>query len=234
MDWKLRREDDRYEIYDLELRDFTLSTTSLKQGKATMGNRHKHEEAYCFIKGYGKIALDGVFQQVTAGDIIIVPSDTHHQVFNEECLELYFLCVFKRRKVVVAGKFDPLHGGHKSHIEEAAKLGDRLIVITHPDDVVAKTSAKGFCYQPLAERVAVLRKELPCIGEIVIAEDEGGTVARTLKRIKPTIFAKGGDRTPDNMPKSEIDACREMGCDIIYGVGGEKVESSSKLVGKMR
>lgn len=138
------------------------------------------------------------------------------------------------KRVAVAGKFDPLHRGHKKHIQEAAKLGGRLIVITHPDDVVAKTSAKGFCYQPLAERVAVLRKELPCISKIVVAEDEGGTVARTLKRIKPTIFAKGGDRTHENMPRSEIDVCREIGCNIIYGVGGDKVESSSRLVGRCK
>jgi len=234
MEWKLRKKDNRYEIYDLELRDFTLSTTALKRGKCTRGHRHRQEEAYCFIRGHGLIALEGVLSQVTAGDIIVIPGDSHHQVFNEECPELYFLCVFRRIKVAVAGKFDPLHRGHKKHIREAAKLGNWLVVITHPDEVVARTSAKGFCYQPLAERVAALRKELACIDEVVVAEDEGGTVAQTLKNIRPANFAKGGDRIPGNMPQNEIDACEKIGCDIIYGVGGEKVESSSDLVGRSK
>lgn len=137
-------------------------------------------------------------------------------------------------RVAVAGKFDPLHDGHRSHIQEAAKLGDWLIVITHPDEVVAKTSAKGFCYQSLAERMATLRRALPCIDEIVIAEDEGGTVARVLKRLKPDIFGKGGDRTPDNMPQIELDVCREIGCEIVYGVGSEKVTSSSGIVSTVK
>lgn len=135
----------------------------------------------------------------------------------------------KRQVVCCAGKFDPLHDGHRSHIEEAAKLGDWLIVITHPDEVV-EVSAKGYCYQPLAERITALRRELPCIDEIVVAEDEGGTVARTLERIRPDIFAKGGDRTPDNMPECEISTCKAIGCRIVYGVGCEKVLYSSKIV----
>ena len=234
MEWKLRKKDSSYEIYDLELKDFTLSTTALKQGKSTTGHRHSQEEAYCFIRGHGLIALDGVYDHVTAGDIIVIPGDTHHQVFNGSCPELYFLCVFRRIKVAVAGKFDPLHRGHKKHIQEAAELGNWLVVITHPDEVVARTSSKGFCYQPLAERVAALKKELACIDEVVVAEDEGGTVARTLENIRPAIFAKGGDRIPGNMPQNEIDACEKIGCKIIYGVGGEKVESSSKLVGRLK
>lgn len=140
-------------------------------------------------------------------------------------------------KIIVccAGKFDPLHDGHRSHIQEAAKLGDYLIVITHPDEVVAKTSAKGFCYQPLDERIAVLRRELPCIDEIVVADNEGGTVARTLEHIKPARFAKGGDRVESNMPKNELETCKKLGIKIIYGVGGEKVTSSSEIVsGRVR
>lgn len=136
------------------------------------------------------------------------------------------------KKVAVAGKFDPLHDGHRSHIEEAAKLGDWLIVVTHPDNVVAKTSDKGYCYQPLMERVAALR-EIPCVDEVVVAKDEGGTVTRTLESIRPDIFAKGGDRTPDNMPECEINTCREIGCEIVYGVGIEKITSSSKIVGRI-
>ena len=62
--------------------------------------------------------------------------------------------------VAIAGKFDPLHEGHLDHIEKASKLGDLLIVITHPDVIVARNSKKGFCYQPLRTRMLKLREEL--------------------------------------------------------------------------
>jgi len=36
--------------------------------------------------------------------------------------------------IAVSGAFDPLHVGHVRYINEAAKLGDRLIVILNSDD----------------------------------------------------------------------------------------------------
>jgi len=61
-------------------------------------------------------------------------------------------------------------------------------------------------------------------------EDEEGTVAPSLKEYVPNIFAKGGDRTPETMPRAEIDVCKELGIEIVYGVGGAEVQSSSQLV----
>ena len=60
--------------------------------------------------------------------------------------------------VAVAGKFDPLHRGHIDHIKKAKKLGDKLVVITHPDYIVALNSHNGKCLMPLADRLAVLRE----------------------------------------------------------------------------
>ena len=61
-------------------------------------------------------------------------------------------------------------------------------------------------------------------------EDEEGTVAPSLKEYVPNIFAKGGDRTPETMPRAEIDVCKELGIEIVYNVGGSKISSSSLLV----
>ena len=41
------------------------------------------------------------------------------------------------------------------------------------------------------------------------------------------IFAKGGDSTPDNVPELEI--CNQMGTQIVFDVGGGKIQSSSWL-----
>jgi len=46
--------------------------------------------------------------------------------------------------------------------------------------------------------------------------------------IKPDIFAKGGDRTLDNIPEADI--CRKLGIKMVFNVGGGKIQSSSDLI----
>lgn len=130
--------------------------------------------------------------------------------------------------IAIAGKFDPLHEGHKSHIRKAKQLGGYLIAITHRDDIVARCSEKGFCYQTLNERIKRLYAQ-PEIDLVVISEDEDGTVCNTLRVLRPDIFAKGGDRMPNNMPEVEKTVCQAIGCQIIYGIG-DLLNSSSRIV----
>lgn len=133
------------------------------------------------------------------------------------------------RKVCTAGGFDPFHDGHLQHIEEAMKLGDYLIVLISNDaDMVRK---KGKCNIPLQARIRIVQlilKGLGFPGEVIETIDKDGTQAETLRMVKPDKFARGGDRTPDRMPPNEIEACREIGCEIVYGVG-EQLNQSSKM-----
>ncbi|MFH0897586.1 MAG: adenylyltransferase/cytidyltransferase family protein [Candidatus Bathyarchaeota archaeon] len=131
-------------------------------------------------------------------------------------------------RVAVAGGFDPLHIGHLRHLQAAKALGDHLIVlVSNDDDMIRK---KGYYFMSLKERIEIL-KALSCVDEVIPTIDEDGTQAKTLRMVKPDIFAKGGDRTPDNMPENEIKACEEIGCKIVYGVG-EQLASSSELLQK--
>jgi len=41
------------------------------------------------------------------------------------------------------------------------------------------------------------------------------------------VFAKGGDRTIENIPVDEKEACLRIGAQLMVGVGGGKVQSSS-------
>ena len=138
-------------------------------------------------------------------------------------------------KVCVAGKFDPLLRGHLDHIKKAKALGDYLVVITHPDDVVVKArlreGKKGICVIPLADRIAVL-ESLKWVDEVVVSVDGNGECAETLRLIRPQIFAKGGDRTDDSrMPSGELTVCKEIGCEVRYGIG-ELLTSSSETIQK--
>jgi len=83
---------------------------------------------------------------------------------------------------------------------------------------------------PLEDRVAIL-EAIKYVDEIVVCGPTCDlTTLEILQKVKPQIFAKGGDRTPENMPPSEVELCRKLGIKIVYGVGGGKVQSSSWLV----
>ena len=109
------------------------------------------------------------------------------------------------------------------------KLGDYLIVlVSNDEDMIRK---KGKCNIPLQSRIRIVQlilKGLGFPGEVLATVDEDGTQAKTLRMVRPNIFAKGGDRTPNNMPQNEIEACKEIGCKIAYGIG-KKINQSSKM-----
>ena len=138
----------------------------------------------------------------------------------------------KRKLVIVAvsGAFDPIHVGHVRYIREAAKLGDRLVVILNKDDFLLRK--KGVVFRPFEERKEIL-ENVKGVDEVIASVDEDQTVCKTLELVKPNIFAKGGDRTgPGNIPEAET--CGKIGCKLVTRVGGGKVRSNSELSWKVK
>lgn len=143
------------------------------------------------------------------------------------------------KTTLIVGCFDPIHEGHIDHILKAARLGDYLYVICHKDNMV--TQKKGYCVQPYDLRRQVIWgiMSLNSIkGTVLYAkEDDTGKytdgIGQTIRALKPNIFAKGGDRVEGSLPQDEIDACKEVGCEIVYGIG-DLLNSSSKMMEKAR
>jgi len=134
--------------------------------------------------------------------------------------------------VAVSGGFDPLHYGHVRYLKAAKDLGDRLLVIINNDNWLKLK--KGFVFMPEAERKEII-EALKYVDEVVLSDHESGTqdmsICNELKKYQPDIFAKGGDRTYDNIP--EVPVCEAIGCQMVFDVGvGGKVQSSSELVKK--
>ena len=132
--------------------------------------------------------------------------------------------------VAVSGGFDPINIGHIRYIREAAKLGNRLVVILNGDDFLLRK--KGFVFWSFAERKEIM-ENIKGVDEVVAAMDEDQTVRKTLELIKPDIFAKGGDRIgPETIPETET--CYKLGCRLVTNVGGGKVRSESELSLKIK
>ena len=72
----ITKEDDRYTVKDNTLlNNLVVSSTDLKPMKSTSGHNHKgQEEVYFFIRGDGKMELDGKEMVVKEGDTVFIES----------------------------------------------------------------------------------------------------------------------------------------------------------------
>lgn len=131
------------------------------------------------------------------------------------------------RIIVVSGGFDPIHPGHISYIQEAKKLGDTLVVLINGDAFLR--AKKGKPFQDLASRSRIV-SSIEGVDLVVPFEIENDqTVSVALERLRPDIFAKGGDRC-DASTIPEWDTCRNLDIEIVTGVGADKEWSSSKYL----
>ena len=131
--------------------------------------------------------------------------------------------------VAVSGGMDPIHIGHVRLLQQAKLLGDKLVVILNNDNWL--TTKKGKPFMPQEERKEILLA-LKCVDGVVITDhksnDTDTSVCNELHKLKPDIFANGGDRKQGNIP--EYDLCTELGIEMIFNVGGGKIQSSSWLI----
>ena len=130
----------------------------------------------------------------------------------------------KEKIVTVSGGFDPIHVGHVRMICEASKLG-KLVVILNNDAFL--TRKKGRPFMPLEERKEIL-ENIKGVDSVFVSIDEDDSVSKSLETIKPDIFANGGDRR-DASEIREAEVCNRLGIEMVFNVGGGKIQSSSWL-----
>ncbi len=129
------------------------------------------------------------------------------------------------KKVCISGYFDPLHVGHLEYINKAKELGDYLVVIVNNNSQCKLKKGKFFMDEK--DRVEIV-KNLKSVDEVFLSIDKDKTVSKSLEKLKPSVFANGGDRKNYEIPESKI--CKEHGIEIIDGLG-DKIRSSSDLTG---
>jgi glycerol-3-phosphate cytidylyltransferase-like family protein len=70
------------------------------------------------------------------------------------------------------------------------------------------------------------KRNIKWVDEVIVVDT---SIAEALEQHKPNVFAKGGDRTVENLPSEEIEVCKKYGIDIVCNLG-DKIQSSSELV----
>ena len=139
-----------------------------------------------------------------------------------------------KKKIIVAvsGGFDPIHIGHIRMFKEAKALGDKLVVILNNDNWLKKK--KGYAFMPQKERKEII-ENIKWVDKVVLTthkpNPEDMSVSKDLAKLKPDIFANGGDRKKGNTPEGLV--CEEHGIKMAFNIGhGGKIQSSSWLLEK--
>lgn len=131
-----------------------------------------------------------------------------------------------KRVVMVSGGFDPVHIGHLRMFEEAKNLGDKLVVVLNCDGWLIRKKGKNFMKQE--ERAGIIRG-FSCVDDVFVLETDRDDVGEAIEKIRPQIFANGGDRKAEaDIPEAEV--CKNLGVEMVFNVGGGKVQSSSWLL----
>lgn len=133
--------------------------------------------------------------------------------------------------VVVSGFFNPPHCGHIFYLQAAKELAQNVwltVILNNKEQIELKGSVPFYSDK---DRLAILNS-IKYVDEVVWAIDKDSTVCQTLKILTPDVFANGGDRAGnDFQATAEEVICKEIGCRVIYGVGGHgKYTSSSFLI----
>jgi D-beta-D-heptose 7-phosphate kinase/D-beta-D-heptose 1-phosphate adenosyltransferase len=130
--------------------------------------------------------------------------------------------------VMTNGCFDILHAGHVTYLEEASKLGDRLVVAVNVDETVRVLKGADRPVNPLPNRMHVLAA-LGCVDWVVPFSEE--TPERLICEVAPDYLVKGGDNDPDKIPGAKC--VREAGGSVAVLTYVDGV-STTRIVDSIR
>lgn len=166
-----------------------------------------------------------------------------------------------KKIMILSGGFDPIHSGHVEMFKNAKEQADYVIVCLNSDEWLTKK--KGINFLDFQERSHIL-SSMKYVDQIIkFDDDEFGSAVNGLKKILEDkhlyekiltdktyldggtlyseelceiqfYFGNGGDRNPKSTPSLEQKFCEENGIGLIWGLGGNKSNSSSWILNRYR
>jgi len=109
------------------------------------------------------------------------------------------LAALPGRTVFTNGCFDLLHVGHVRYLQAARACGDRLVVGLNSDASVRGLKGPSRPLVAEDERAEVIAA-LACVDFVTVFDEP--TADGLLALLRPAVYAKGGDYTPDSLPEA--------------------------------
>jgi D-beta-D-heptose 7-phosphate kinase / D-beta-D-heptose 1-phosphate adenosyltransferase len=136
-----------------------------------------------------------------------------------------------KRVVWTNGCFDILHTGHIIYLQKARALGDALVVGINSDASVKAVKGPDRPIIDEAGRALVL-SALECVDYVVVFGEP--TTVPVLERLKPSVYAKGGDYDMDTINQEERHVIEGYGGEIaiIPGVEGQSTTNIIERISK--
>jgi D-beta-D-heptose 7-phosphate kinase / D-beta-D-heptose 1-phosphate adenosyltransferase len=103
--------------------------------------------------------------------------------------------------VATGGCFDLLHAGHVATLRAARGLGDCLVVCINSDDSVRRLKGPSRPLVSASDRARVL-EALEFVDAVVVFDED--TPAEVLERLRPDVWAKGGDYAGAVLPEAAV------------------------------
>ena len=129
--------------------------------------------------------------------------------------------------VLTNGAFDLLHVGHVRYLNEAATLGDHLVVAINSDASVRELKGPGRPVNSAEERAEMLCA-LSAVDSVVVFDSLRAT--SVIEAIHPHIYTKGGDYTVDSLIDEERELLQRLGTEVrILSLVPGKSTSSTLL-----
>jgi len=112
--------------------------------------------------------------------------------------------------VMTNGCFDILHAGHVTYLEQAKRLGNRLIIAVNADESVRLLKGADRPVNALRQRMRVLAGLATVDWVVAFHED---TPERLIGAVQPDYLVKGGDNDPAHIPGNQ--AVWESGGQVV-------------------
>ncbi len=138
--------------------------------------------------------------------------------------------------IILSGGFDPVHKGHIRMFKAAKEFPATVVVGLNSNEWLIRKKGKPF--MDWEERKEIL-DSMSYIDTVLAFDDKDDSACDLIRQVKESYldcsdvrlcFGNGGDRTNSNSP--EVDYCNKNEIELLWGVGGGKIQSSSDLIKK--
>lgn len=175
----------------------------------------------------GKIGTSSVYMQEVRDFLSNEDDGSYHKILHAEDLETFRQDNADKKIVFTNGCFDILHVGHKRYLQQAATLGDILVVGVNSDDSVRRLKGPERPVNSEQDRAEMLCA-MGFIDYVVIFGED--TPYELIKKIQPDVLVKGGDYKPEEVVGKDIVEARGGKLELIKFVDGK---STTNIINKI-
>ena len=175
----------------------------------------------------GKVGTSSVSWQEVRDLISNEDHGIAHKILSAEELNSFRKDNAQKKIVFTNGCFDILHVGHKRYLQQAATLGDILVVGVNSDASVRRLKGPTRPVNNEQDRAEML-SALGFIDYVVIFDED--TPYELIKKIQPDVLVKGGDYKPEEVIGKDIVEARGGRLELISFVEGKSTTNIIKKI----